>query len=126
MAIQCKVLCGPLAFDRIYHEGESVVLSSNDAEQLSKYGLVEIIGEVKPMFVPDVKKVEVSPAEAEVISVVDEVIPVVDEVIPVVDEVIPVVDEVIPVVDEVIPVVDEVISAEDDEETPATTRKRKR
>lgn len=46
----CKVLLGPLSFDRIYDAGELVCLSNKDAEQLAGYGLVEVLDEVKPKF----------------------------------------------------------------------------
>jgi hypothetical protein len=50
----CKVLIGPIATDKEYHAGDTVCLDKKDADTLSGFGLVEIIGEVEPRFVAQV------------------------------------------------------------------------
>jgi hypothetical protein len=46
----CLVLFGPIATDRAYYAGESIVLEERDAVVLAGYGLVEILSPVKPIF----------------------------------------------------------------------------
>jgi hypothetical protein len=45
---RCKVLCGPVMLDRSYNDGETVELEDADANQLARWGIVEIIKDAVP------------------------------------------------------------------------------
>jgi hypothetical protein len=78
--LACKVLVGPIATDRPYNAGETIVLDEKDANQLASYGLLEIVGEVAPKFLPQIP-VEVAPEVAVAESVVETPVEVAPEVV---------------------------------------------
>jgi hypothetical protein len=89
----CKVLIGPIATDKEYHAGDTVCLDKKDADTLSGFGLVEIIGEVQPKFVAEV----LPPAEVTGTAPTINLFPVADEIAPAI-EIPAVVTEIAPVV----------------------------
>jgi hypothetical protein len=89
----CKVLVGPIATDKEYHTGDTVCLDKKDADTLSGFGLVEIIGEVQPKFVAQV----LPPAEVAGTAPTIDLFPVADEIAPAI-EIPAVVTEIAPVV----------------------------
>jgi hypothetical protein len=90
----CKVLVGPIATDKEYHTGDTVCLDKKDADTLSGFGLVEIIGEVQPKFVAQV----LPPAEVAGAALTIDLFPVADEIAPAV-ETPAVVTEIAPVIE---------------------------
>jgi hypothetical protein len=50
----CKLLLGPLMLDKKYEEGETVCLGTKDKDTLLGLGLIEVIAEVEPKFIPDI------------------------------------------------------------------------
>jgi hypothetical protein len=77
----CKVLVGPIATDKEYHTGDTVCLDKKDADTLSGFGLVEIIGEVQPKFVAQV----LPPAEVAGTAPTIDLFPVADEIAPAIE-----------------------------------------
>lgn len=92
----CKVLVGPIATDKEYHTGDTVCLDKKDADTLSSFGLVEIIGEVQPKFVAQV----LPPAEAAETAPTIDLFPVADEIAPAIET--PVVETPVAVTPEVV------------------------
>jgi hypothetical protein len=85
-------LIGPIATDKEYHTGDTVCLDKKDADTLSGFGLVEIIGEVQPKFVAQV----LPPADVAGTAPTIDLFPVADEIAPAI-ETPAVVTEVAPV-----------------------------
>jgi hypothetical protein len=111
--LSCKVLVGPIATDKEYHAGDTVCLDKKDADTLSSFGLVEIIGEVQPRFVAQV----LPPTEVAEAAPTIDLFPVADEIAPAIEAPAVVVDAT-PAIEAPV-VAAEIVAPEPVTETPA-------